>query len=153
MRWEPQASQRPSPTIPPHQPPPPAPPAGAPDKPHHGFGAILTPDEKAQLKKAHDAALAADPTLKTEEDKLASERETIKDASDADKQAYFAEAKAFHEKMKAAELAIDPTLQPIFDKMDKAKQEFKAKHAGAGGDGGSGTPPPPPPAPAPPAGA
>jgi len=42
------------------------PPADAPHAGHHHDLSFLTEAEKAELKKAHDAALAADPSLAAE---------------------------------------------------------------------------------------
>jgi Spy/CpxP family protein refolding chaperone len=102
---------------------PPGPPPGEPGG-HHGMK-FLTEAEKAEFKKAHDAALAADPTL-------AKEDADMKAAHDAgtppDKEAM----KAFHEKMDAAMVKADPAVAPILAKI-------KAHHHGPGG------PPPPPP--------
>jgi hypothetical protein len=97
---------------------------------------FLTDAEKAELKKAHDAAIAADPSLATEEqsihEAMQSAHESGTPPSDADK----AQWKAFHEKMDAAMISADPNVAPILAKI-------KAHHHG--GPGGAGGPPPPPP--------
>jgi hypothetical protein len=92
---------------------------------------FLTPAEKAELKKAHDAAIAADPSLETEGAALRASHQPGTPPSDADK----AKFEAFHEKMDAAMIKADPAVEPILAKM-------KAHHHGPGGPGG--TPPPPP---------
>jgi Spy/CpxP family protein refolding chaperone len=92
---------------------------------HHHHDKVLTADEKAQLEKAHDAALAANPDLKTEEDSLKQEHESLgSDATADQKKDLFTKWQAFHEKMKAAELQIDPTLAPIFAKLDAAHKDW-----------------------------
>jgi hypothetical protein len=109
-----------------------APPPGPPPGGHH-HGPDLTDAEKAELKKAHDAALAADSSLAAQEksirDKMEADRDSGNPPSDEDKAAF----KAFHEKMDAAMIKADPAVAPILAKM-------KHHHGGPGG------PPPPPPA-------
>jgi Spy/CpxP family protein refolding chaperone len=99
------------------------PPAGG--EGHHHGDRVLTPDERAQLMKAHDAALAANPDLKTEGDALKQEHQSLgSDATEDQKKAFFTKMQAYHEKVKAAELAIDPTLAPIFAKLDAAHKDW-----------------------------
>ena len=97
---------------------------------------FLTDAEKAELKKAHDAALAADPSLATEDksihEKMDADRESGNPPSDEDKAAF----KAFHEKMDAAMVKADPAVAPILKKI--------AEHHHRGGPDGAGGPPPPP---------
>jgi hypothetical protein len=90
---------------------------------------ILTADEKAQVKKARDAALAADPSLQTERDSLKQQFETLKgqgkDGATKDQwQALREQRVAFEVKLHAAELAIDPTLAPIFAKVEAARKNW-----------------------------
>jgi hypothetical protein len=96
---------------------PPSCPAGGSCGMHHHHGADLTADEKA---------LAADPSLQTDQDNLKAQFEKLKgegkDASKDDWKAAHEAGKAYFEKLEAAELKIDPTLQPIFDKL---KASFK----------------------------
>jgi hypothetical protein len=114
-----------------------APPSGGPppgEGPggHHDHGmSNLTDAEKAELHKAHDAAIAADPTLKTEEDAIKASHQPGTPPTDADKAAW----KAFREKLDAAMIKADPNVGPIIEKLKKAHHH----HDGAGG------PPPPPP--------
>ena len=113
-------------------PPPPPPGEGGPG---HHHGPPLTDAEKAELKKAHDAAIAADPSLKTEEEaqhaKMKANHEAQTPPSEADKEAF----KAFRDKMDAAMIKADPAVAPIIEKLKK-------HHHGPGGPGG-GAPPPP----------
>jgi len=99
---------------------------------------FLTDAEKAELKKAHDAAIAADPSLATEEQTLKAAHESGTPPTDAQKEQFH----AFREKMDAAMIKADPAVEPILAKI-------KAHHHGPGGPGGpggdGGTPPPPPP--------
>jgi Spy/CpxP family protein refolding chaperone len=93
---------------------------------HQHHGADLTADEKAQLKAAHEKAVAADPSLQTDQDNLKTQFEALKakgkDAAPDDRKAAHEAGKAYFEKLQAAELKIDPTLQPVFDKL---KASFK----------------------------
>src|SRR5271155_1264957 len=113
------------------------PPGGPPDGGfHHDHGmGFLTDAEKAELKKAHDAAIAADPSLATEEkanwDAMKAAHESGTPPTDDQKAAW----KAFHEKMDAAMIKADPNVAPIIAKI-------QAHHHG--GPGGAGGPPPPP---------
>lgn len=94
-------------------------------KHHHG---VLTADEKAQLKKAHDAALAADPTLKAQADSLKSQFQTLKgqDKSTSKDQwkALRGQWHDYIDKLRTAELKIDPTLSSVFTKLDAAHKHF-----------------------------
>jgi hypothetical protein len=114
-----------------------APPSGPPPEGHHHHGPdmdFLTADEKAELKKDHDAALAADPSLAAEEKKLHADMEAAHEAGGPPSADVMDEAKDFHDKLDAAMLKIDPGVQPILDKL-KAHRPH----------GGMGGPPPPPP--------
>ena len=112
--------------------PPPGPPPGE-DGGHHDHMKFLTDAEKAELKKAHEAALAADPSLKTEGEALHAKMEANKTAGTKPTEEDMAAGKAFHEKMDAAMIKADPAVEPILAKM-------KAHHHHEGG----GAPPPPP---------
>ena len=106
--------------------PQPAPPDGP--GMHHHHESVLTADEKAQLDKAHDAALNADPSLKTDEDNMKQQFETLKSQGKAATKdqwdALHAQGHDFHEKLRAAELKIDPTLAPVFAKLDAAHKSW-----------------------------
>ena len=93
---------------------------------HHHHDSILTAAEKAQLKKAHEEALAANGTLQTEQASLKQQFETIKTegatATQAEWQTLHQQKHDFKAKLRAAELTLDPTLAPIFTKLDAAHQ-------------------------------
>ena len=116
------------------------PPDGGPGGDHGGPGGhhdmkFLTDAEKAELKKAHDAAIGADPTLGTEEEalKAAHKPGTPPSADEREKM------HAFRDKMDAAMIKADPAVAPIIEKI-------KAHHPhGPGGPGGDHDGPPPPP--------
>ena len=67
----------------------------------------LTPEERAKLKAAHQAALQ-DPAVKAAEA-----------GRDTDK----AGKKAFHEAVRAAMLKADPSIKPILEKMREERRE------------------------------
>jgi len=95
------------------------------EKHHHD--SVLTADEQAQLNKARDAALAANPTLKTEQDNLKQQFEALKAKGDSatsdEKKALHVQAHDLETKLHAAELNLDPTLAPIFAKIKAAHKE------------------------------
>jgi len=74
---------------------------------------FLTDAEKAELKKAHDAAITADPSLTTDEDAMKAAHQAGTPPTDDQK----AQWKAFHEKMDAAMVAADPAVAPILAKI------------------------------------
>ena len=96
---------------------------------HHDRFKFLTDAEKAELKKAHDAAVAADPTLATEEkanfDAMKAARASGNPPSEDEK----AKFKAFRDKLDAAEIKADPAVAPIIEKIKAHKP-----HGGPGGD-------------------
>lgn len=104
----------------------------------HGMG-FLTDAEKAELKKAHDAAIAADPSLGTEESSIHDAMKTAHESgtppTDAEKQQWH----DFRDKLDKAMVAADPAVAPILAKI-------KAHHHGPGGPGGPGGAPSTPPA-------
>jgi len=96
---------------------------------HHHHPNVLTADEKAQLKKAREAAFAADSSLQTERDNLKQQFESLKaegkgGATKDQWKALREQGLDFHQKLKAAELGIDPTLAPIFAKLEAARKNW-----------------------------
>lgn len=96
---------------------------------------FLTDAEKAELHKAHDAAVAADPSLATEEKSTMDAMKAAHESGEPPSDEVKAQGKAFHDKMDAAMLKADPAVAPILEKI-KAHRH--------GGPGGAGAPPPPP---------
>jgi hypothetical protein len=96
---------------------------------------ILTPDEQAELKKAHDAALAADPTLAAEDKSLHDQMKAAHDADTPPSDDLRAQMKAFRDKLDAAMIKADAAVAPILAKLKAAHHHH---------DGGDGPPPPPP---------
>jgi len=93
---------------------------------HRHHDSVLTADERAQLEKARQQVFASDPALKTEQEGLFQQFKALRSqgstATDADKTALKGQFKAYETKMRAAELAVDSTLAPIFAKLDAAHQ-------------------------------
>ncbi len=89
----------------------PAPPASAIDN-----------DDMTRLVKVREQVLATHPDLKAEEEKLKAMHEAAKGQNPPptaeQKSAAIAEWKAYQTKIRAAMLKIDPTLSPIFARLD-----------------------------------
>ena len=87
---------------------------------------LLDNDEMTQLKNVREQVLAAHPELKTEEEKLKALHESVSQQNpppSADvRNAAFAEWKAYQKTMRAEMLKIDPTLKPLFAKLDSARK-------------------------------
>jgi hypothetical protein len=90
----------------------------------HPHRSVLTAAEKAQLKTAHDEAIATDPSLKTDADNLKQQFAALKSKGDSatkgEMRAVHAQAREFHQKLQAAELKLDPTLAPVLAKVNAA---------------------------------
>jgi hypothetical protein len=117
-------------------------PGGGPGGHHHHDwmnSKVLTPEEKAELKKDMDSVFASDPDLKKEQDDLMQNHPT-KDSSPEDKMAFMQKMKDVHQKVEAAVEQIDPAATAIFAKLDAARKAHMAKEAAAGGTGDGGTP-------------
>jgi hypothetical protein len=86
----------------------------------------LDNDEMVQLQKAREQVLNANPDLKVEEEKLKALHESAQSqnppATPEQRNAAFAEWKAYQKTMRAAMLKIDPTLGPIFAKLDESRK-------------------------------
>jgi len=97
---------------------------------HRHHDSILTPAEKAELKAAREAALAANPSLQTQATALKQKFATLKSegkgtATQADWQALHTQKKAFHAQLRTAELAINPSLSSVFAKLDAAPKHHR----------------------------
>ena len=107
-------------TAPSTTPPTAAPTCTAGGKFHHQ--SVLTDAEKAQLKNARHEAFTVDPSLKTDKANLKQAFAALKNQGDnADKsqwKALHAQKVAYHQKLRAAELKVDPTLASVFAKLD-----------------------------------
>ena len=94
---------------------------------------FLTPDEQVQYAKARGKALADNPDLKAEGEKVAQEGAQAMSASAtaADRQAFIEKMNSHRQKLRAAMLKEDATLEPIFTKIDQHISEMKAKQEAA----------------------
>jgi hypothetical protein len=91
---------------------------------------LLDNDEMVQLQKVREQVLGANPDLQAEEVKLKQvhdhEQNQNPPATPEERNAMFAEWKAYQKKMRGLMLKIDPTLAPIFAKLDKARKNGTA---------------------------
>jgi hypothetical protein len=113
-----------------------APPAGKPG----GMLSSLSEEDKAKLIKARTEVLQSNPDLKAEQDDLMKQREAMRanpDAAPEDKMALYQSMMAHEQKMKAAMLKVDPTLQPVLDKLDAEMKQRMAQRAAAMGGAGN----------------
>jgi len=112
-----------------------APPSGPPPGGHHDRDlSILTDAERQELKKAHDEAAQADPTLEAQGKDIMDKMKAAHEAGEKPSADLMAQMHAFREKMEAAMIKADPNVAPILAKL-------KAAHKHHDGPGG---PPPPP---------
>jgi hypothetical protein len=91
---------------------------------HHHHMSFLTANEKAQLKKAKEAAIAGSGTLQSEQAALKQQFQTLKSQSTTTPDQWKAlhqQASDFHAKLRSAELLIDPSLSTVFAKIDAHK--------------------------------
>jgi len=112
-------------------------PAGAPANsqlpPGNAMLSFLSPAEQIQYAKARAKALADNPDLKSEGEKVAQEggQAMSAGATAADRQAFIEKMNSHRQKLRQAMLKEDPTLEPIFAKIDKQISETKAKQLGS----------------------
>ncbi len=83
---------------------------------------LLDNDEMAQLNHAREKVFAAHPDLKTENEKLKAMHDATSTPTDDQRNAANAEWKAYRDKMRAEMLKVDPTLKPVFTKIDAARK-------------------------------
>lgn len=87
---------------------------------------MLDHDEMVQLNKAREAVFSANPDLKAENEKLKTMHDSTATPTSEQRNAAFAEWKAYQKKMRAEMLKVDPTLEPIFAKIDAARKHGAA---------------------------
>ena len=94
---------------------------------------FLTPAEQIQYANARSKALADNSNLKVEGEKVAQEGASAMSvsATAADRQAFIEKMNSHRQKLRAAMLKEDPTLEPIFTKIDQHISEMKAKQQAA----------------------
>jgi hypothetical protein len=105
---------------------------------HLGF---LSAEDRQHLMRVRQQVLADNPDLKTEQESLMKEREYVKnkgsDATADDKQTLRNNFLAHSEKMEAAMVKADPTVQPIIDQVKAKMKERYEQRAGDGAGSGS----------------
>jgi len=92
---------------------------------------ILDNDEMAKLTAVRNQVLAAHPELKAEEQKLKALHDSMQTQNPAptaeQRNAAFAEWKTYQKTIRTEALKIDPTLKPIFEKIDAARKKNGAE--------------------------
>lgn len=90
-------------------------------------GSALTADERAQLRKVKKEVLAAHPDLKAQDDDLSQQRDDLDNqvppATPDERKAFFAKWHDLQMKIRVEALKIDPTLAPIYAKLDAWRQQ------------------------------
>ena len=91
---------------------------------------ILDNDEMARLTAVRNQVLAAHPDLKAEEEKLKALHDSMQKENPAptpdERNKAFAEWQTYQKSMRGEALKIDPTLKPIFAKLDAARKKNSA---------------------------
>jgi hypothetical protein len=83
---------------------------------------LLDHDEMARLNAARQGVFKADPNLQAESEKLKAMHDSTATPTTDQRNAAFAEWKAYQKKMRAEMLKIDPGLQAVFVKIDAARK-------------------------------
>ena len=108
-----------------------APAAHTSDEHNNPLIAFLTPAEQDEYAVAHEKALADNPALKTEGEKILQQGKSLMGSGTAaDKQAFIEMMNSHRQKLRQAMLKEDPNLAPIFAAIDKHLSETKAKQLG-----------------------
>ena len=90
---------------------------------------VLTPAEKDQLTSVRLKAMAANPDLQAEQMELMQKGMALQSgtATDADKAAFGAQAKEFGQKVRAAMVKTDPTIEPVLEKIEAQVAKLRAE--------------------------
>ena len=83
---------------------------------------LLDHDEMTELNRARDKVFETNPDLKAENEKLKAMHDASATPTADQRNAAFAEWKAYQKKMRGEMLKVDPTLGPIFAKIDAARK-------------------------------
>jgi hypothetical protein len=83
---------------------------------------MLDHDETVQLEKARATVFKNHPELKAENEKLKALHDSTSQPSAEQRNTAFAEWKDYQQKMRAELLKVDPSLKPVFAKIDKARK-------------------------------
>ena len=91
---------------------------------------VLTPAEKTQLTDVRTKAMAANPDLQAEQTELMQKVVALQSgsATDADRTALHAEAMQFQQKVRAAMVKVDPTVEPILEKIEAQIAKLRAEY-------------------------
>ncbi len=91
---------------------------------------ILTPEQRIEYAQAHEKALADNPELKAENDKLKQQYVAVMTSgTPTEKQAMLEKVDSHRQMLRKAMLKADPNLGPIFADIDKHISEAKAEAA------------------------
>ncbi len=105
---------------------------------------FLSPEEQQKYAVAHAKALADNPQLKAEGDKLKSEGPSMLiDGTASDRQAFMEKMLSHRQKLRQAMLKEDPSLPPIFAEIDKHLSAMRAKQLSSIDNSGNTTNAPP----------
>jgi hypothetical protein len=109
----------------------PTPPPDAQTAKENKMLAFLTPAEQVQYATARAKALTDNPDLKSEGDVLLQQASSVmSDGKPEEKQAFMEKMMTHRQKLRQAMLKVDPTLSPVFAKIDKHISELKSKQLG-----------------------
>jgi hypothetical protein len=93
---------------------------------------FLTPADQEKYAKARAKALNENPALKAEGESMMQEAETVMSSGSAsDRQAFVEKMNSHRQKLRQAMLKEDPTLKPVFVKIDEHISATRAKQLGA----------------------
>jgi hypothetical protein len=99
--------------------------------------AFLSGEDRNKYLDAKAKTLADNPDLKTEQDELI-RKHPAPNASKDDRQAFMEKWKDYSQKLREAMLKADPTVQPIFDEIDKHMADLREQRQKSAN---GGTPP------------
>ncbi len=95
----------------------------------HRHGSVLSSTERTELKKDRDAAFAANPTLKAQDEALHQQFKTLKSQNPHATEAQFQALKTQHEalrtQLRTAIESTDPAATALFQKIDAAKAQHQ----------------------------
>jgi hypothetical protein len=119
-------------TTAPSTPPPPAPGANA-SAMMDQVTSVLTPAEKSQLMTVRIKAMTDNPDLQTEEMGLMQKGMAMQGgtATDADRMAFRDAIKQHADKVRAAMVKTDPTIEPVLEKVDAQVAKLRAQYQSA----------------------
>lgn len=99
---------------------------------------FLTEAEKTHLSDAHEKAMNAYPKLTEEEQKIQAEIQSMRNGGAVTKEKIMTDFIAHRKELETDMLKVDPTIQPVLDKLHAAEARLKSASSAA-------APAPPPP--------